>query len=345
MSETPLQAASAGPRVLAIGLDGASFELLDPWLESGEMPHLAALVTRGASGGLESVIPPLTPPAWTSAATGVNPGKHGVYNFLRPKFGRPVTEFFGTADWKAPALWDFLAARGIPSIVLHLPATYPPRPVHGALVAGLPLTNVEANSTWPPGLKDELRHEIPGYRLFPDTMLLRTDRDAYYRDAVDTLRAQTDEVLYLMAHREWSLLFTLWHMGDSLKHFFWEDMERAAVDNPRIARAVGIDVNRLFSITFVGGCALAGLGGIIGAEMLPLEPFYALRYLVLFLVVVAVGGHGSFKGSFIAALTLGIIDTAGKFLWPEISAFILFGLVFVLLLWRPYGIIPPKAAT
>lgn len=119
---------------------------------------------------------------------------------------------------------------------------------------------------------------------------------------------------------------------------------RAAVDNPRIARAVGIDVNRLFTVTFVGGCALAGLGGIIGAEMLPLEPFYALRYLVLFLVVVAVGGHGSFKGSFVAALTLGIIDTAGKFLWPEISAFILFGLVFVLLLWRPDGILPPKAA-
>ena len=112
----------------------------------------------------------------------------------------------------------------------------------------------------------------------------------------------------------------------------------------RIARAVGIDVNKLFTITFVGGCALAGFGGIVGAEMLPLEPFYALRYLVLFLVVVAVGGHGSFKGSFFAALTLGIIDTAGKYIWPEISAFIMFTLVFVLLLWRPYGLIPPKAA-
>ena len=119
---------------------------------------------------------------------------------------------------------------------------------------------------------------------------------------------------------------------------------RAAVDNPRIARAVGIDVNKLFTITFVGGCALAGFGGIVGAEMLPLEPFYALRYLVLFLVVVAVGGHGSFKGSFFAALTLGIIDTAGKYIWPEISAFIMFTLVFVLLLWRPYGLSPPKAA-
>lgn len=120
---------------------------------------------------------------------------------------------------------------------------------------------------------------------------------------------------------------------------------RAAVDNPRIARAVGIDVNRLFTVTFIGGCALAGFGGVIGAEMLPLEPFYALRYLVLFLVVVAVGGLGSFKGSFVAALTLGVIDTAGKYLFPEISAFLLFGLVFALLLWRPNGILPPKAAS
>jgi branched-chain amino acid transport system permease protein len=119
---------------------------------------------------------------------------------------------------------------------------------------------------------------------------------------------------------------------------------RAAVDNPRIARAVGIDVNRLFTVTFVGGCALAGFGGVIGAEMLPLEPFYALRYLVLFLIVVAVGGLGSFKGSFVAAVTLGLIDTAGKFLFPEISAFLLFGLVFLLLLWRPNGLLPPKAA-
>jgi branched-chain amino acid transport system permease protein len=119
---------------------------------------------------------------------------------------------------------------------------------------------------------------------------------------------------------------------------------RAAVDNPSMARAVGIDVNRLFTITFVGGCALAGFGGIIGADMLPLEPFYALRYLVPFLVIVAVGGLGSFKGSFVAAITLGIIDTAGKFLWPNVAPYLFFGLVFLLLLWRPNGIIPPKSA-
>jgi branched-chain amino acid transport system permease protein len=111
-----------------------------------------------------------------------------------------------------------------------------------------------------------------------------------------------------------------------------------------MARAVGIDVDRLFTATFVMGCALAGFGGVIGAELLPLEPFYALRYLVIFLVVVTVGGLGSFRGSLAAAIVLGVIDTAGKFLFPDFAAFLLFGLVFLLLLWRPNGILPPKSA-
>lgn len=118
---------------------------------------------------------------------------------------------------------------------------------------------------------------------------------------------------------------------------------RAAVDNPRMARAVGINVNRLFTVTFIGGSALAGFGGAIGAGMLPLEAFYPLRYLVLFLIVVIVGGEGSFKGSFVAALALGIIDTTGKFIIPEIASFLLYSVVLALLLWRPHGLLPPKS--
>jgi branched-chain amino acid transport system permease protein len=119
---------------------------------------------------------------------------------------------------------------------------------------------------------------------------------------------------------------------------------RAAVDNPEMARGVGINVNRLFTVTFIGGSALAGFGGAIGAGMLPLEAFYPLRYLVLFLIVVIVGGEGSFKGSFVAAIALGIIDTTGKFLIPQVASFLLYAAVVVLLLWRPHGILPPKSA-
>ena len=120
---------------------------------------------------------------------------------------------------------------------------------------------------------------------------------------------------------------------------------RAGVDNARMARAVGMNVSLLFTVTFIGGCALAGLGGAVGAGILSLEPSYALKYVVLFLIVVIVGGEGSFKGSFVAAMALGIIDTIGKYFFTEAAPYMLYVAVFILLLLRPKGLLPPKSAT
>lgn len=138
------------------------------------------------------------------------------------------------------------------------------------------------------------------------------------------------------------LAIGLWML---IEHSLFGARLRAAVDDPEMARAVGINVNFLFTMTFIGGCALAGFGGAIGVGFLPLEPEYALRYLVFFLVVVAVGGMGSFRGSLVAALAIGIIETIAKYLLPEVGSFLLWGLVFALLLWRPHGLLPPKSAT
>jgi branched-chain amino acid transport system permease protein len=118
---------------------------------------------------------------------------------------------------------------------------------------------------------------------------------------------------------------------------------RAAVDHPGMARGIGLDVDRLFTWTFVLGCALAGLGGVLGSELLSIEPSYALKHLVTFLVVVVVGGHASFKGSFAAALLIGCADTFGKFYFPELAAYASFLLVLVLLLWRPHGVLPARS--
>ena len=119
---------------------------------------------------------------------------------------------------------------------------------------------------------------------------------------------------------------------------------RAAVDNSRMARCVGMNVNVLFTSTFAVGCALAGLAGALGAPILSLEPSYALKYVVLFLLVVIVGGEGSLKGSFVAAMALGIIDTLGKYFVTEAAPYLLYAAVFVLLLLRPHGLLPPKSA-
>jgi branched-chain amino acid transport system permease protein len=118
---------------------------------------------------------------------------------------------------------------------------------------------------------------------------------------------------------------------------------RAAVDNSSIAQAVGIDTTRIYALTFALGAALAALGGIAGAELLPMEPTYAAKYLVTFLAVVAVGGHGSLFGSFAAALLLGIVETAMKYLVPQLASVAFFLTMFVVLLARPQGLFGRRA--
>lgn len=113
---------------------------------------------------------------------------------------------------------------------------------------------------------------------------------------------------------------------------------RAAVDNRRMAESLGINTSRLFTLTFALGSGLAAFGGGIGADILAINPQYAQDYLIYFLMVVAVGGLGSIRGPFIAALLLGIGDTACRYLVPEFGAFFLFALMMGILLWRPNGL-------
>src|SRR6266446_2892297 len=113
---------------------------------------------------------------------------------------------------------------------------------------------------------------------------------------------------------------------------------RAAVDNQRMARALGIDVDRVFAITFALGSGLAGLGGALAIEIVGLDHAFAFTYLIYVLIVVAVGGLGSIVGSFVAASLLGISDMAGKYYFPELGAFLIYFVMVALLMWRPLGL-------
>jgi len=113
---------------------------------------------------------------------------------------------------------------------------------------------------------------------------------------------------------------------------------RAAVDNAPIARAIGIDTTKIYAATFALGAALAALGGIAGAELLPMEPIYASKYLVTLLAVVAVGGNGNLFGSFFAALLLGIVETSMKYIVPQLASAAFFLTMIIVLLVRPHGL-------
>ncbi len=114
---------------------------------------------------------------------------------------------------------------------------------------------------------------------------------------------------------------------------------RAAVDNRRMAESCGVNTDRLFTYTFALGSGLAALGGGLGIQVLGgVRPVFAFEYLVVFLIVVAVGGLGNIRGTFLAALILGITDFAGKYLFPEGGAFVIYAVTIVVLLWRPQGL-------
>jgi branched-chain amino acid transport system permease protein len=156
------------------------------------------------------------------------------------------------------------------------------------------------------------------------------------------LRGQTD--LGFLRYRTYSLALIV--AGTLVMLALWLGFERtrigaqirAAVDNRRMAQSLGINVDRLFTLTFALGSGLAAVGGALGTEIVGLTPFYAIDYLVFFLIVVSVGGQGSLKGTFIAALALGIIDTAAKYYRPEWSSLFIFALTIAALLWRPRGL-------
>jgi len=158
----------------------------------------------------------------------------------------------------------------------------------------------------------------------------------------DWLRGQTD--LGFIKYRSYSLAIIA--AGTALVLALWLGFERtrfgakirAAVDNRRMAESVGVDVGRLFTVTFAVGSGLAAIGGGLGAEILGLDPQYPLRYLVYFLIVVAVGGLGRVTGVFFAALLIGLLDFVLKIEFPKGGALFIYALTLGLLLWRPQGL-------
>jgi predicted AlkP superfamily phosphohydrolase/phosphomutase len=215
------------PRVLVVGLDAATWDLILPWVRAGVLPTLAKLLREGVHAPLRSTLPALTPPGWTSAATGRNPGKHNIFNFYRGRAGglqpAPVTP----GDLRSPRVWDIVAQHGKKSIVLRMPLTYPPQESVGVMVSGIMTPKGTEDFVAPAALKAELQAHVPGYRMEVDAENLKQgDLDTFRQDAFDLQRVQTEEALHLLARTDWDLCWVMSHTLDKLQHFFWRYMDR-----------------------------------------------------------------------------------------------------------------------
>ena len=216
-------------RVLVVGLDGATFDLLRPWMEGGSLPNLAAIVRDGASGELQSTIPPNSAPAWTSFMTGMNPGKHGVYGFTRvdPREGYAIKVSSG-ADRRAQTVYQLLTEQGRRSIVLNVPMTYPPDPIDGLVVTGIDTPGLESQFTYPPELRDEIFRLVPDYILDVRSwgVMAVGERRAHILDdilrMVDTRKRLA---LHLMRTQPWDLFTIVFTATDRVQHFFWRFLD------------------------------------------------------------------------------------------------------------------------
>lgn len=208
---------------IVLGLDGGTWDVIDPLIRNGRLPNIAALRETGYSGDLESTFPPITAPAWLSMATGQNPGKTGVFYFLnRDDPDSFEFEPLGSDAFRGQSFWDVLSAHGRSVGVFNYPMLYPPYEIDGFMVSGLGSEAGEA-ITYPGSLADELDEVTGGYRVkvpYADPKY-RGRPDALKRDLLDIVEKREAAIDHLLSEKAPDYFFGIISATDWAQHYFW----------------------------------------------------------------------------------------------------------------------------
>ncbi len=228
----------AARRVMIIGLDGATLDLIRPWAEAGILPTFKRLIQNGASGPLRSTMPPLTPTAWSSFMTGVNPGKHGVFEFYanREDSGRSMLVQSGRRQ--APSFWQLAGQEGKRVIVYNVPVTYPPERVNGVMVTGLMTPPGAKDACYPPELQPELENIVPHLGFSRHRVFRQGHEDELVRELLQDHAKNFKILRYLMDRNPWDLLVMVFQHTDTMGHFMWRHMEEKGAGLPKSMREV-----------------------------------------------------------------------------------------------------------
>ena len=214
-------------KVMVIGLDGATFDLLRPWAEQGFLPTIRSLMVEGAWGELRSTIPPMTAPAWTSFATGKNPGKHGLYDWIyRHQASYDVSPLTAEHN-RQPTIWSLLSDAGRRVCLFNIPMTYPPQPVNGILISGMPAPSTKVTITFPENLLSEIEGAIGDYLLYPDPGQAYSDAgvDAFLEKLYQTAQCRFEVLDYLQNLDDWDFLMLVLNGTDTVQHAMWKYMD------------------------------------------------------------------------------------------------------------------------
>jgi predicted AlkP superfamily phosphohydrolase/phosphomutase len=225
-------------RIIVIGWDGATYAVIKPLIEQGRLPHLASLIKSGVAVPLKSTIMPNSFPAWVSATTGVNPGRHSIYwSLIRKQDNSYPLQLMSSRDIKARTLWDILGDYGKRAIVINVPPEYPPRKLNGIMVCGALTPGPESDYTYPAELKDEILKVVPDYRCEIDFANINLEELSL--NIMRSIENREKLVLYLMKEKPWDLLFAVFTETDLAQHKYWAGIDPDHPDHRRFRRKYG----------------------------------------------------------------------------------------------------------
>jgi len=203
------------PKIVVIGLDGATWDLIKPWAEKGELPTFKKLLEKGTWGYLESTIPPVTGPAWTSFSTGKNPGKHGIFDFVYLKDGR--LKLHTSKDIKTTPFYELLSKAGKKSVIISLPLSFPPsHNFRGVMVSDFLYHNIDIY----PLTK---RKYLTNYRVIYD---VSKKGHGLLLDIIDTAEKRIQLAKELFLKEKWDFYYLWFGETDSISHTFWKHIKR-----------------------------------------------------------------------------------------------------------------------
>ncbi len=207
-------------KVLIIGLDGVTWDLLNPWMKGNKLPNIKNLIETGVSGNLTSVLPIISPAAWMSFSTGMMPINHGVFGYQQRNAKNYESYIPLSSNVKGRWFWEILGDSGKRSVVINVPGTYPPRDFNGIIVSGEVAVDV---TTYPPELAKILNDK--GYQV-DGKGYVNTPKDEFLEDIYNVTDKRAEIGLNLFESEDWDLFVMVFTETDRIQHYLWEDMEK-----------------------------------------------------------------------------------------------------------------------
>lgn len=218
------------PKVLVIGIDGGTFDIINPLINKGSLPNLKRLIENGSSGILQSTIPPVSPAAWSTFITGKNPGSHGIYNFFDIWPNTYKLRILNASMRKGKSFWKYAEEAGKRVCLINVPFTFPPEEVNGIMISGMDTPSYDSDFIYPVELKEELvkntgkyrvdTHisDIQGYESIEESKLL----DIFKKHVFEQIDIHARTAIYLIKKEEWDIFTVVFTSADRAQHHYWK---------------------------------------------------------------------------------------------------------------------------